>query len=92
MEAARQERAEVLALCRGLDDDEWQTPSAAAGWRVQDVIAHLGSVCRALFHRDAMKISAAARLNAPTTISSTSAAPGRRHRHWPNTSGGVAGD
>jgi len=47
--ALRQERADVLALCRDLDDAEWQTPSAAPGWRVQDVVAHMGSGCHALF-------------------------------------------
>ena len=56
MDAARRERAEVLTLCRDLDDNEWQKPSAAAGWCVQDVVAHMGSVCHALFGPDAMKI------------------------------------
>ncbi|MET8779153.1 maleylpyruvate isomerase N-terminal domain-containing protein [Nocardia sp. NPDC004654] len=27
-----------------LDTDEWLVPSACAGWRVRDVIAHLGSL------------------------------------------------
>jgi uncharacterized protein (TIGR03083 family) len=56
IEAARQERAEVLALCRALGDDEWQRPSAAAGWRVQDVVAHMGSSSHALCHPDAFRI------------------------------------
>jgi uncharacterized protein (TIGR03083 family) len=47
--ALRQERAGVLALCRDLDDAEWQMPSAAPGWRVQDVVAHMGSGCHAFF-------------------------------------------
>jgi uncharacterized protein (TIGR03083 family) len=47
--ALRQERAELLALCRDLDDADWQTDSAAKGWRVQDVVAHIGSGCRAVF-------------------------------------------
>ena len=47
--ALRQERSELLRFCRGLDDAEWQTPSAAPGWRVQDVVAHMGSGCHALF-------------------------------------------
>jgi uncharacterized protein (TIGR03083 family) len=46
----------LLSLCLDLDDDEWQTPSAAAGWRVQDVIAHMGSVGRTVCSSDAMKI------------------------------------
>jgi uncharacterized protein (TIGR03083 family) len=56
MDAARRERAEILTLCHDLDDSEWQSPSAAAGWRVQDVVAHLGSSCRALFNADVVKI------------------------------------
>jgi uncharacterized protein (TIGR03083 family) len=47
--AFRQERAELLSFCRDLDDAEWQTPSAADGWRVQDVVAHIGSACHAVF-------------------------------------------
>ncbi len=46
----------MLTLCRALDDNEWQKPSAAEGWRIQDVVAHMGSVCHALFTPAAMKI------------------------------------
>jgi uncharacterized protein (TIGR03083 family) len=56
IDAAWRERAEVLTLCRELDDDEWQKPSAAEGWCVQDVVAHMGSVCHALFTPAATKI------------------------------------
>lgn len=56
IDAARRERADVLALCRDLDDDEWHTPSAAAGWSVQYIVAHMGSVCRALFGPAMIKI------------------------------------
>ena len=49
-------RAEMLAFCRDLDESEWQTPSAAWGWRVHDVIAHLGSGCHALFTPAALKL------------------------------------
>jgi uncharacterized damage-inducible protein DinB len=47
--ALRRERSELLTLCRHLSDADWQTQSAAAGWRVQDVVAHMGSAYRALF-------------------------------------------
>ncbi len=47
--ALRQERAALLALCRDLDDAEWRTPSAAEGWRVQDVVAHLASGFHGVF-------------------------------------------
>ncbi|HEX2283412.1 MAG TPA: maleylpyruvate isomerase family mycothiol-dependent enzyme [Mycobacterium sp.] len=54
--ALRRERSELLRFCRDLDDAEWQTPSAAPGWRVQDVVAHLGSSCHVLFGPAALKL------------------------------------
>lgn len=47
--ALRRERAQMLRFCRELSDAEWRTESAAPGWRVQDVIAHIGSGCHAIF-------------------------------------------
>ena len=29
-----------------LTDDEWTAPSAAAGWRIADVVAHIGATAR----------------------------------------------
>ncbi len=43
-------------MCRDLDDDEWHRASAAAGWCVKDVVAHMGSLCHELFGPGAMKI------------------------------------
>jgi uncharacterized protein (TIGR03083 family) len=54
--ALRQQRAEMLRFCHDLNDAEWQTPSAAAGWRVQDVVAHLGSACHALIGPEALEL------------------------------------
>jgi uncharacterized protein (TIGR03083 family) len=54
--ALRDERSELLIFCRGLSDAEWQTPSAAAGWRVHDVVAHLGSSCHAMFGPAALEL------------------------------------
>jgi Mycothiol maleylpyruvate isomerase N-terminal domain len=54
--ALRDERSELLTFCRDLDDEGWQTPSAAAGWRVQDVVAHMGSACHALFGPAALEL------------------------------------
>lgn len=56
IDAMRAERLELLRFCRELDDAEWQTSSMAAGWRVQDVVAHMGSVSRALFSPSAMRV------------------------------------
>ncbi len=35
------ERRDLAALLRGLDDDQWRTPSLCDGWTVHDVVAHL---------------------------------------------------
>ncbi|HVK27660.1 MAG TPA: maleylpyruvate isomerase family mycothiol-dependent enzyme [Nocardioides sp.] len=35
------ERAELVALLRGLTDEQWDTPSLCAGWRVREVAGHL---------------------------------------------------
>jgi uncharacterized protein (TIGR03083 family) len=48
-EAFRAERAEILRFCRELDEQEWSAPSLAAGWRVQDVVAHISATCRSFF-------------------------------------------
>ncbi|MBT2509731.1 maleylpyruvate isomerase N-terminal domain-containing protein [Streptomyces sp. ISL-98] len=48
-EAFRTERMEMLRFCRELDEKEWSAASGAAGWRVQDVVAHLGATCRSYF-------------------------------------------
>ncbi len=47
--ALQRERSELLTFCRDLSDADWQAQSAAAGWRVQDVVAHMGASYRALF-------------------------------------------
>jgi hypothetical protein len=44
----------MLSLCRSLDHKQWRTPSRAAGWRVQDVVAHIGLVCRAIFTHESI--------------------------------------
>jgi len=44
--AVRAERAELLDFTTSLSDDEWTAPSAAAGWRIADVVAHIGATAR----------------------------------------------
>ncbi|WP_328876004.1 maleylpyruvate isomerase N-terminal domain-containing protein [Streptomyces sp. NBC_00287] len=46
--ALRAERQAALALYRDLGGSEWETGSRASGWRVRDVVAHLGASCRIL--------------------------------------------
>lgn len=48
-EAFRVERADMLRFCAELDDKEWSALSRAAGWSVQDVVAHIGATCRSFF-------------------------------------------
>ena len=47
--ALKAQRRDVLDYCADLTDEQWTTPSRAAGWRVRDVIAHMGASCRVLF-------------------------------------------
>lgn len=54
--ALRRERAELIRFCRELDDAQWRTPSKAAGWRVQDVVAHMGSGCHSIFTPASLKM------------------------------------
>ncbi|WP_018179105.1 maleylpyruvate isomerase family mycothiol-dependent enzyme [Jongsikchunia kroppenstedtii] len=56
VDAIRRERESVLAYCSDLSDKEWRTPSAAAGWTVQDVVAHLGANARAVFGPDGLAV------------------------------------
>lgn len=36
-----EERADLVELLRSLTDEEWETPSLCAGWRVRDLVGHL---------------------------------------------------
>ena len=56
VQALRTQRQLVLDYCAGLSDDDWTAPSHAAGWRVRDVIAHMGGTCRGLFSRHAVTL------------------------------------
>jgi hypothetical protein len=47
--ALRDERSEMLRFCADLTDNEWFTASAASGWQVKDVLAHIGAGCHSLF-------------------------------------------
>src|SRR5580704_6720457 len=44
IEAITADRAALLDIARGLTAEQWQAPSGCAGWRVQDVVAHLGNL------------------------------------------------
>ena len=55
-EALRRECADMVGFCRDLSDAEWRAPSEAPGWRVQDVLAHVGSACHAIFTPASLKL------------------------------------
>lgn len=46
--ALNAEHAHALALIDSLTPEEWAAPSGCTGWRVQDVVAHMGSVFRSI--------------------------------------------
>lgn len=46
--ALRRERAQLVAYLKTLNGDEWEAPSAAEGWSVRDVVAHLGATTLSL--------------------------------------------
>lgn len=46
--ALRTESAHVLDLIDTLTAEQWVQPSGCAGWRVQDVVAHMGAVFRSI--------------------------------------------
>lgn len=54
--AFKAERAELLAFCAGLAPAEWRMNSLAVGWRLQDVVAHMGSACHAMFSPGSMRL------------------------------------
>ncbi len=38
------DRTDLLAICAGLSDADWQAPSGCAGWSVKDIVAHMGAL------------------------------------------------
>ena len=54
--AFRSERADLLAFCASLGPADWRMNSRAAGWSIQDCVAHLASGCHALFGTGLVKV------------------------------------
>ncbi len=44
IEALRADRAALLEVAGDLSEGQWAAPSGCAGWRVQDVVAHMGAL------------------------------------------------
>lgn len=74
--ALEAERACALELCAGFTDEQWHSESDAEGWRVKDVIAHLGASCHVLF------TPAAVTLIRTADIEAANDALVERRRNW----------
>ena len=60
--ALRAERTQMLTFTNSLTDDEWTAPSAAARWRIADVVAHIGATARNFYTPAGLRTSLAASL------------------------------
>jgi uncharacterized protein (TIGR03083 family) len=69
----------MLAFCATLAPAEWRMNSLAEGWRIQDVVAHLGTGCHAVFS------PAAAKLMRGNDIERTNDAMVDSRRDWSST-------
>ncbi len=63
-------------MARSLSPDEWAMPSDCAGWRVQDVIAHMANVCRTVVDPSTLPPGV------PGDLEATQAAQAEAHRDW----------
>jgi uncharacterized protein (TIGR03083 family) len=76
IEALGAERHEVLRLARTLTEAEWNAPSDCAGWRVQDVVAHLANTFRMAVDPGSLPEAV------PGDIEATQAVYAEAHREW----------
>jgi len=62
--------AELIALLRGLEPDDWQRPTACALWSVRDIAAHLldDDLRRLSFHRDGQAVRAGPPVHDPASL------------------------
>ena len=74
--ALRADRDEILALLASLSTEEWEEPSACAGWRVQDVVAHLANTCRTVVDPGSLAPGV------PGDLEATQAAQAEANRDW----------
>jgi uncharacterized protein (TIGR03083 family) len=71
------EREELLAFTQSLRDAEWFASSAAAGWRIADVVAHIGATARSFYTPTGL-----GSMRAPS-LEKLNEAPVERRRDWP---------
>ncbi|WP_188193570.1 maleylpyruvate isomerase family mycothiol-dependent enzyme [Nonomuraea sp. SYSU D8015] len=74
--ALRAERAEMVNFTSSLADDEWAAPSAAAGWRIADVVAHIGATARSFCTPPGLDMLLA------TSLEQLNEGPVARRRGW----------
>jgi uncharacterized protein (TIGR03083 family) len=74
--AFRAERAEMLDFTSALSDEEWVAPSAATGWRIADVVAHVGVVARSYYTPAGLRTIRAA------SLEQANEGPVDRRRNW----------
>lgn len=48
-QAFKNDRTAILALLHDLSDDEWEAPSNCPGWKIRDVVSHMGAACHGSF-------------------------------------------
>lgn len=91
------ERAELLAFCATLAPADWRMNSIAEGWSIQDVVAHLGTGCHAVFSPALSKMmrgKAIERANdamVDARRDRSSAEVLAEYRHWSRVFGAVFG-
>ncbi|MFI0454353.1 maleylpyruvate isomerase N-terminal domain-containing protein [Actinomadura sp. 6N118] len=74
--ALRAERTAMLGFTTSLSDDEWTAPSAAAGWRIADVVAHIGVTARGIYTPAGLRAAFA------TSLEQLNEDPVARRRDW----------
>ncbi|MFD5482741.1 maleylpyruvate isomerase N-terminal domain-containing protein [Streptomyces hawaiiensis] len=78
--ALRAECTEMLDFTSSLSDEERAAPSAAAGWRIADVVAHIGATARNCYAPPDWTRSAPLASNNSTKTPSTGDAAGAGRR------------
>ena len=59
-----------------LTDEEWNAPSAAAGWRIADVVSHIGATARSTYTPSGLVVSLA------KSLESVNEGPVEKRRSW----------
>lgn len=85
------ERTTVLDYCNALTDAEWSAPSAASGWTVQDVVAHLGATARAPFTPELITLLRTKEIERTNDVGVASGTTRLRPKRWPSSRPGVPG-